>query len=79
MTANPRASLAELAHAVGVGKTTLYRFCPKRELLVDKLLEHIVSQSETEVVPESWTGRIVNPKSGERSPCPRSDVSTVPT
>jgi peptidoglycan/LPS O-acetylase OafA/YrhL len=32
----------------------------------------------TEVDPESWTGRIVNPESEKRSPCPRNDVSTVP-
>ncbi len=31
-----------------------------------------------EVVPESWIGRIVNPESETRSPCPRNDVSTVP-
>jgi hypothetical protein len=31
-----------------------------------------------EVVPESWTGRIVNPNSEQRSQCQRSDVSTVP-
>ena len=31
-----------------------------------------------EVVPESWTGRIVNPKTEERSTCQRNDVSTVP-
>ena len=31
-----------------------------------------------EVAPESWTGRIVNPKSEQRSPCQRSDVYTVP-
>ena len=30
-----------------------------------------------EVDPESWTGRIVNPKSEERSPCRRNVVSTV--
>ena len=32
----------------------------------------------SEVDPESWTGRIVNPNSEPRSQCPRSDVSTVP-
>jgi hypothetical protein len=32
----------------------------------------------SEVVPESWTGRIVNPKTEERSTCQRNDVSTVP-
>lgn len=31
-----------------------------------------------EVVPESWTGRIVNPRTEKRSICPRNDVSTVP-
>jgi len=30
-----------------------------------------------EVVPESWTGRIVNPESETRSLCPRNDVSDV--
>ncbi|MBX7122170.1 MAG: MFS transporter [Opitutaceae bacterium] len=37
----------------------------------------IVSFWLTEVVPESWTGRIVNPKFERRSPCPRNDVSIV--
>lgn len=38
-----------------------------------------VSQvGQSEVVPESWTGRIVNPKTEERSTCQRNDVSTVP-
>ncbi len=31
-----------------------------------------------EVVPGNWTGRIVNPKSAQRSLCQRNDVSTVP-
>jgi hypothetical protein len=30
-----------------------------------------------EVVPKSWTGRIVNPNSEERSQCPRNDASIV--
>ena len=34
---------------------------------------------QAEVDPESWTGRIVNAKSGKRSPCPKNDVSTVPS
>ena len=38
-----------------------------------KLLPHV-----HEVVPKSWTGRIVNPNSKERSPCQRSDVCIVP-
>ena len=35
----PRANLQELAHAVGVSKATLYRFCPTREELIERLLE----------------------------------------
>ncbi|WP_219701580.1 TetR/AcrR family transcriptional regulator [Marinomonas lutimaris] len=34
---HPRASLQELACAVGVSKATLYRFCPTRESLLDRL------------------------------------------
>ncbi|XXE09397.1 TetR/AcrR family transcriptional regulator [Pseudomonas sp. Z1-14] len=36
----PRASLLDLARAVGVGKTTLHRFCRTREELIDRLMEH---------------------------------------
>ena len=35
----PRATLQELATAIGISKTTLYRFCPTRELLVKRLLD----------------------------------------
>jgi hypothetical protein len=31
-----------------------------------------------ELVPGSWTGRIVKPNSAERSPCRRNVVSIVP-
>jgi hypothetical protein len=41
-------------------------------------LEHFKIATRTEVVPESWTGRIVKPKSEQRSLCPRNVVSTVP-
>jgi outer membrane receptor protein involved in Fe transport len=34
---------------------------------------------QPEVDPESWTPRIVNPNSGERSPCRRNVASTVPS
>ena len=34
---HPRASLQELACAVGVSKATLYRFCPTRESLLERL------------------------------------------
>jgi AcrR family transcriptional regulator len=34
MTDNPRASLAEIAHEAGVGRTTLHRYFPTRDALV---------------------------------------------
>jgi len=40
MVNHPRASLQELAKAVGVSKATLYRLCRTREQLVERLLEH---------------------------------------
>jgi TetR/AcrR family transcriptional repressor of mexCD-oprJ operon len=36
----PRASLQELAKAVGVGKSTLHRFSPTREELLERLYRH---------------------------------------
>lgn len=36
---HPRASLQELAGAVGVSKATLYRFCPTRENLIERLIQ----------------------------------------
>lgn len=35
----PRANLQELAKAVGVSKATLYRFCPTREEIIERLLD----------------------------------------
>lgn len=40
----PRASLQELAKAIGVSKATLYRFCPTRELLLQRLYDESVCQ-----------------------------------
>jgi hypothetical protein len=40
-------------------------------------VERVDTRLTPEVDPENWTTRIVNPKSGERSTCPRKDVSTV--
>ncbi|QLF95035.1 winged helix-turn-helix transcriptional regulator [Pseudomonas sp. ABC1] len=37
---NPRASLQELAKAIGISKTTLYRFCRTREQLIERLMTH---------------------------------------
>lgn len=36
----PRATLQELAKAIGVSKATLYRFCRTREQLINRLAEH---------------------------------------
>jgi len=36
----PRASLQELARAIGVSKATLYRFCRTREQLIERLMSH---------------------------------------
>jgi TetR/AcrR family transcriptional repressor of mexCD-oprJ operon len=36
----PRATLQELAKAVGVSKATLYRFCKTREELIERLMAH---------------------------------------
>lgn len=44
MVAHPRATLQELARAVGLSKATLYRFCRTREQLVERLLNHSVAR-----------------------------------
>lgn len=40
---NPKANLQELARAIGISKATLYRFCPTRELLIERLMQHAVA------------------------------------
>ena len=40
MVDQPRATLQELARAVGVSKATLYRFCQTRDQLVTRLMTH---------------------------------------
>ena len=55
--------IVSLIGANGAGKSSLYWA--------------LYTFLQSEVVPESWTGRIVNPESETRSPCPRNDVSTV--
>lgn len=54
----PRSSLQDLAKAVGVGKTTLHRFCRTRGELIDKLMEHaaqvlgeVVSNAQLDTLP----------------------------
>lgn len=39
----PNANLQELARAVGISKATLHRFCPTRELLIERLIERAVT------------------------------------
>ncbi|PHM65457.1 hypothetical protein Xsto_02035 [Xenorhabdus stockiae] len=39
---HPRATLKELAEAMGISKATLYRFCKTRELLIQNLTIHSV-------------------------------------
>lgn len=64
---HPRASLQELAQAIGISKTTLYRFCNTREQLIEHLMSHcaeFVSQAietaelETAPVPQAL-GRLI--------------------
>lgn len=45
----PGSSLQELAKAVGVSKATLYRFCPTRDELVERLLEEATGTVVREV------------------------------
>lgn len=40
LVTQPRASLQDLAKAIGVSKATLYRFCRTREQLVTRLIEY---------------------------------------
>lgn len=40
MVDHPRATLTELAKAVGVSKATLYRFCRTREQLMERLVSY---------------------------------------
>ena len=37
---NPNSSLVELAKIVGIGRTTLYRFCKTREELLERLFDY---------------------------------------
>lgn len=37
---HPRATLQELAQAIGISKATLYRFCRTREQLIERLAAH---------------------------------------
>ncbi|ENO89819.1 TetR/AcrR family transcriptional regulator [Thauera linaloolentis] len=59
----PRASLLELARAIGVSKATLYRFCRTREQLIERLMNHCThvfseaistAELDTAPVPEAF-------------------------
>lgn len=43
MVDHPRATLQELAQAVGISKATLYRFCRTRDQLIQRLTTHAIS------------------------------------
>ncbi len=40
MVKQPKASMEELAKAVGIGRMTLYRFCPTRDELIERLFQY---------------------------------------
>lgn len=40
MVKHPKASMDELAKAVGIGRMTLYRFCPTRDELIERLFQY---------------------------------------
>ncbi|MGJ7530643.1 TetR/AcrR family transcriptional regulator [Variovorax sp. GB1P17] len=46
---HPRASLNELARAVGISKATLYRVCRTREQVVQQLMAHCVQALRDEI------------------------------
>ncbi len=49
MVDNPRASLQELAKAVGVSKATLYRMCPTRDNIIARLFAEAVDQFDVAI------------------------------
>lgn len=56
MVRQPKASLHELAASVGIGRTTLYRFCRTREELVERLFAYglrVISNDIEAAQPET--------------------------
>ncbi len=49
MVKQPKASLNELAEAVGIGRMTLYRFAQTREALIERLFEYGISVIEEDL------------------------------
>lgn len=53
---NPNANLQQLARAVGLSKATLYRFCPTRELLIERLMQQAVAALSRAIQQASLNG-----------------------
>ncbi|MGR6920843.1 TetR/AcrR family transcriptional regulator [[Actinomadura] parvosata] len=53
LSADPTASVADIAKAAGVGRVTLYGHFPSREALVDAVLDHAVSIADGVLEDES--------------------------
>jgi AcrR family transcriptional regulator len=45
-TEQPQASMAAIARAAGVGRVTLYAHFPSREVLLEAVLDHAITESE---------------------------------
>ncbi|MGW0480367.1 TetR/AcrR family transcriptional regulator [Nonomuraea sp. NPDC003214] len=52
LSADPAASVADIAKAAGVGRVTLYGHFPSRESLVDAVFAHVMSQAEATLAAE---------------------------
>ncbi|GAA2844430.1 hypothetical protein GCM10020220_037150 [Nonomuraea rubra] len=53
LSADPTASVADIAKAAGVGRVTLYGHFPSREALVDAVLDHAVGMADAVLEDES--------------------------
>lgn len=53
LSADPTASVADIAKAAGVGRVTLYGHFPSREALVDAVLDHAVGVAEAVLADDS--------------------------
>ncbi|TDD48874.1 TetR/AcrR family transcriptional regulator [Nonomuraea terrae] len=53
LSADPTASVADIAKAAGVGRVTLYGHFPSREALVDAVLDHAVRMADDVLENES--------------------------
>ncbi|WP_431907254.1 TetR/AcrR family transcriptional regulator [Nonomuraea jabiensis] len=53
LSADPTASVADIAKAAGVGRVTLYGHFPSREALVDAVLDHAVEVADAVLADDS--------------------------